>query len=112
VSAAAGQSRREVVECIAGGEHDPSHACGAVADEQLDERPAGVAADEGDVLQVKAVEELCDQPGYPGQRQVSIGVHRVTMRPQRQRGCHASVIGRQISDRPACLSRSSAPSKW
>jgi len=36
-----------------------------VAHEQLDERPAGVIADEGDVLQVEAVQEFCDQPGDP-----------------------------------------------
>ena len=96
----AGQPGREVVERIAGGEHDPSHAGGAVAHEQLDERPAGVVADEGDVMQVEAVKELGDQPGYPGQRQVSVGVHRAAMRPERQRRCHAPVVGGQVSDRP------------
>ena len=41
-----------------------------------------------------------DEPGYAGQRQVGTGVHRVTMRAQRQRRRYAAVIGRQVSDRP------------
>jgi hypothetical protein len=35
------------------------------------------------VPQIEAVEELCDQSGYPGQREVGVGVHRVTMRAER-----------------------------
>jgi hypothetical protein len=31
-------------------------------------RPAGVIANDGDVVQVEAVEELGDEPGDPGQR--------------------------------------------
>jgi hypothetical protein len=63
----AGQPWREVVESIAGGEHDPSRASGAFADQQLDQRPAGVIADEGDILQAEAVDKLGDQPGDAGQ---------------------------------------------
>jgi hypothetical protein len=51
-------------------------------------------------VQIEAVKELGDQPGYPGQRQVGVGVHRVAVRAQRQRRCHAPVIGRQVRDRP------------
>ena len=63
----------------------PSDAGGAVADEQLDECPAGVVADEGDVVQVEAVDELCHQPRHPRQRQVGVGVHAATVRAERQR---------------------------
>jgi hypothetical protein len=55
--------------------------------------------DEGDVLQIEAVEKLRDQPSYPGQRQVGVGVHRVTMHAERQRRRHASVTGGQVIDR-------------
>ena len=97
-SVSAGQPGREVVERVARDEHDPADAGGAVADEQLDERPAGVVADERDVVQIEAVEELRDEPRDPGQRQVGVGVHCVAMRAERQRRCDASVLGGQIGD--------------
>jgi hypothetical protein len=67
---AAGQARRDVVERVARGEHDPADAVCAVArpaHEQLDERAAGVVADKGDLTQVEAVEELRDEPGHAWQ---------------------------------------------
>jgi hypothetical protein len=51
-------------------------------------------------MQIEAVKELPDQPRYPRQRQVSVGIHRVKMRAERQRRCHASVFGGQLGDQP------------
>jgi hypothetical protein len=93
----AGQPWREVVERVAGGEHDPSHACGASDMSSWMSAPPMSLPTRG--MQIEAVKEFCKEPSYPGQRQVSVGVHRVTMRAKRQRRCHASVIDGQISDR-------------
>jgi hypothetical protein len=64
----------------------------------LDERAAGVVADDGDVAQVETVEELGDEPRDPAQRQVCVGVHRVAVCPQRQRRHHAPVIDGEVGD--------------
>jgi hypothetical protein len=53
----------------------------------------------GDVVQAE-VEELGEQRSDARQGQVGAGVHRVTTRPERQRRCHAPVIGGQVGDRP------------
>jgi hypothetical protein len=93
-----GQARREVVKRVAGGENDPADAGGAVADEQLNERAARVVADDGGAPQVETVEKLGHEPRDPAKRQVCVGVHRVAMRPQRQRRRHASVIDGEAGD--------------
>jgi hypothetical protein len=54
---------------------------GAVAGEQLDERATGVVADDRDVAEVEAVDELGDETCDPAQRQVGVGVHRVAVCP-------------------------------
>jgi hypothetical protein len=79
-------------------------------------RAAGVVADEGDVAQVEAVEELGDQLGDPGQRQVGVGAHRVVVCRQGQRRCHAPVIGGQVGitsfQREASISSRAAARSW
>src|SRR3954453_20436232 len=52
------RSRRAVLERIAGDEHDPADEGWPVAGEEVDERPAGVLADQRDVLQLQSVKEL------------------------------------------------------
>ena len=61
-----GQPGRELVERLAGGKDDPAHASGTVARHQLNKRPAGVVADEGDVIQVEVVHELLASQAIPG----------------------------------------------
>jgi hypothetical protein len=94
----AGQPGREVVERVAGGQHGPLDAGGALADEQLDQGAAGVVADHGDVVQVQALEELRDQPRHPGQRTVGVGPHRGGVGAQRQRRHHAAMVDAEVSD--------------
>jgi hypothetical protein len=43
-------------------------------------------------MQVEGGHEFRDKPGYPGERQVGVGAHRLPMCPERQRRCHAPVI--------------------
>ena len=89
----AGQPRREVLERVAGDEHDPAHARGAVAGEQLDQRPAGVVADQRDVVQFEALEELRGELRQALRREIRVVVHGPAVRAERQRRCDAAVLG-------------------
>jgi hypothetical protein len=61
----AGQPGREVVERVAGDQHDSRDACGAVADEQLNESASGVISNHGDVAEIHTIEEFRDKPRHP-----------------------------------------------
>ena len=70
----------------------------AVGREQLDERTAGVVADQRDVVEVEPLEELGDQPRQPARREVGVGVHGVAVRAQRQRRGDAAVVAGELGD--------------
>ena len=76
--------RQEVLVGVAGREHEPPDALWVARDDELAQRAARVVADEGDVLEIKRREELCDQCGKCGRREVGVLVHRRAVRAERQ----------------------------
>jgi len=55
----------EVVERLARRQHDPADPGRGVAGQQLDQRSAGVVADQRHIMQVKPVEEFRHQARHP-----------------------------------------------
>ena len=105
---------REVVERVAGDEHDPADARGAVAGEQLDERPAGVVADERDVVAGRGGRGT-PRPAAPGRaatgrrRRASRGGARRAAASARRSGARGTGrrSRRPTARRPSCRPRSS-----
>ena len=52
-----------------------------ISRDELGERATGVVADEGDLFELEALEQLPDQAGEPRRREIGGGVHRRLMRP-------------------------------
>ena len=61
-----------------------------VDDDELGDRPAGVVGDDRHALEVERRQEVGDQPGDAGRREVSVGVHRDGVRAERQVGDDAA----------------------
>ena len=62
--------RREVLERVAVRQHEAPDATGVGVDNELADRPAGVVADERDVVQVERLEEGDDEPGDAARREI------------------------------------------
>jgi AAT family amino acid transporter/GABA permease len=94
---AAGKSRRVVVEGLTGDQAEPGHPVHLpLGGHHLGAAP--VVEDQGDVAQVEPLQELADQPGESGHREVGVGVHRPPVRAERQRGQHAAVVAAEFGD--------------
>jgi len=95
----AGDPRREVLVGVAVGEDEAADPGGAPGDEHLAHRPAGVVADQGDVVEVERDEEVLDDRRDPGRGEVDVGVHRHRVRAHRPvRGDAAEAIGEGVDD--------------
>jgi hypothetical protein len=93
-----GQTGREVVECVAGDQHQLADQVRPFRGEQLGEGAASVVADQRRVRQAEPLEELAEQPGDTGRRQVRVPPHRPPMPAERQRRDHAPVVGTEVRD--------------
>jgi hypothetical protein len=80
-----GQAREKVVEGVAGGQNDTADAARLLARQKLDNGPARVVADNGDVVQVETVKKLRDEAGNASERQVRAGVHGPAVPSERER---------------------------
>jgi hypothetical protein len=78
--------RREDVQTVAVGEHDPADPARVLVEDELAQRAAGVTADQRDGVEVEGVEELDDQPRDAARRQVGVRVHGDGVRTHRPVG--------------------------
>jgi hypothetical protein len=65
-----------------------------------EERTAPVGVHERHVLEVERVEQVRDERDLAGQGQVGVGMHRATVRAQRQDGTQVAEPGRQEREDP------------
>ena len=56
------RGRRELLERVAGGQHEPADPLRVVADQPLGDRAAGVVGDDRDVVELERVEQVGDDP--------------------------------------------------
>lgn len=87
------QRREEAFEAVRRGEHHPRDPLRTSGHQHLGQRPTGVIGNQGDLGQVQPLQELTDQPGYPGRGEISVG-HRDLVRPERPVRGQAPCAGR------------------
>jgi hypothetical protein len=90
------EPRRELLEGVAVGEHEPAHSRRAVTQRQLAQAASGVVADEGHAVEVERVEQGEHGPGDGDRRQLRVGIRGPavgTERPVRHDAAHP--VGRQ-----------------
>ena len=83
------QARREVVERVAGGEHERADPVGPGRGRDLGERAGGVVADQDHVAEVERLERVGDHAGERGRAQVGALRHRFDVRAEREVERHA-----------------------
>ena len=84
------RERRELVERIAVGQHQPADGLGIGVDHQLADAAAGVVADQGHVLQSERGDGVADHLGHAHRRQVGALARRAGVRSERPVGQDAA----------------------
>ena len=77
------RERREGVERVAVGQHQPADPARVLVEQQLADRSPGVAADQHHVVEVQRLEEARHDPRHAARRQVGAVVHRGGVRAER-----------------------------
>lgn len=91
------RQRDEVVESVAGGQHERGDPLGVSGNDVLGNGDAGVAGHQHHVIE-PCREEPLDNPCDPGQREVRAGAHPEPVRTEWPVRCHAMVVEGEIRD--------------
>jgi hypothetical protein len=92
--------RQEVLERIAGREHQPAEPSRVVDRHPLGDRATGVIGYERHAVELELLEELLDHPRQSGQRHVGVRMQPELVRAERPIGRDAAVFVGERRDHP------------
>ena len=87
--------RQEVLVRVARGQDQAAEALGVVRGHELADGAPGVVADQGHAVEVQRVEEVGDEPGDAGWREIRVGLHRDPVGAERKVGNDAAMLALQ-----------------